>query len=163
MHIRTATSADWPAIIAIYNQAVAEPFCTADTEPASLQSRGDWLAQHSDGDFPIFVAERQGELLGWCSLSPWRPGRQALRQTAEVSYYIDRQLRGRGVGSALLQHTLTAAPTLGFHILLAILLDRNRRSIALLEKFGFNRWGELPEVARFDNATCGQLIYGRQL
>jgi len=162
MEIRLATPDDWPAIIAIYNQAVAEPFCTADTEPATLESRSDWLAQHKGGRYPLFVAEKE-QVVGWCSLSPWRAGRKALEKTAEVSYYIDRRQRGRGVGSRLLRHALEHGPELGFSHLLAILLERNAGSIALLEKFGFARWGYLPEVADFGSQCCGQYLYGRRI
>jgi phosphinothricin acetyltransferase len=163
MRIRLATPDDWPRVIAIYNQAVAEPFCTADTEPATLASRGDWLAQHQDERYPIFVAEVDRCIAGWCSLSPWRPGRKALETTAEISYYIDRDHRGQGLGSNLLQHALDVCPGFGFSHLLAILLDRNSGSLALLERFGFVRWGHLPEIARFAGGSCGQLIYGRSV
>jgi L-amino acid N-acyltransferase YncA len=163
MRIRLASPDDWPHIIAIYNQAVAEPFCTADTEPATLASRGDWLAQHRDGRYPIFVVESDHAIAGWCSLSPWRAGRKALEQTAEISYYIDRDHRGQRLGSRLLQHALSACPQLGFTHLLAILLERNIGSLALLEKFAFVRWGHLPEVAAFDRGVCGQYIYGRKV
>jgi L-amino acid N-acyltransferase YncA len=163
LQIRIAVPADWQAIIDIYNQAVAEPFCTADTEPATLESRSGWLAQHESGQYPIFVAEQQGAVVGWCSLSPWRAGRKALEKTAEISYYIDRSQRGLGLGSLLLQHALDRCPSLGIGNLLAILLERNAASIRLLEKFAFIRWGHLPEVAEFGSQLCGQYIYGRKV
>jgi L-amino acid N-acyltransferase YncA len=163
MLIRQATPADWPVILAIYNQAVAEPFCTADTEPATLASRSDWLALHDGGRYPIYLAEWEGVALGWCSLSPWRAGRKALEKTAEVSYYIDYEQRGRGIGSQLLRHALKSSPALGFSHLLAILLERNVASIRLLEKFAFQRWGYLPEVAEFATYSCGQYLYGRKV
>ena len=163
MQIRQANQADWPAILAIYNQAVAEPFCTADTEPATLESRADWLAVHDGGRYPIYLAEREGLVVGWCSLSPWRVGRKALEKTAEVSYYIDHGQRGMGVGSHLLQHALASSPALGFSHLLAILLERNVASLRLLEKCGFSRWGHLPDVADFGSLLCGQYIYGRRV
>lgn len=162
MLIRPATPADRPQILAIYNQAVADPFCTADTEPATLASRGPWFDLHDNPRYPIFVIADQ-EVAGWCSLGPWRPGRKALEGTAEVSYYIERGYRGQGLGGRLLAHALDQARGLGYHHLLAVLLERNRGSLRLLEKFGFVRWGYLPDIADFGTESCGQFIYGRRL
>jgi len=163
MTFRDAVPGDWPQILAIYNQAVAESFCTADTEPATLEGRRAWLEQHSGPDYPILVVEEQGRLLGWCSLSPWRAGRKALSGVAEVSYYLDRATRGRGLASRLMEQALARAASLGFHTLVAILMDVNAPSIGLLEKFAFKRWGHLPDIARFEEGSCGQYIYGRKL
>ncbi len=42
----------------------------------------------------------------------------------------------------------------------ALLLDINSTSVRLLEKFGFTRWGHMPDVADIDGRECGHLIYG---
>ena len=161
--LRNALESDLPGIVAIYNQAIRERFCTGDTEPVTVEGRRDWFGQHSAGIYPIYVAEEGSALLGWCSLSPYRPGRGALRTTAEISYYIDTPHRGKGIGSQLVKHALSEAPGLNFTHLLAILMDVNKPSIRLLEKFGFQQWGFLPGVARFGSSVCGQLIYGREI
>lgn len=48
-------------------------------------------------------------------------------------------------------------------MLVAILLEWNIPSIQLLEKFGFERWGFLPEVTEFPGGLCGYLYYGRKI
>jgi L-amino acid N-acyltransferase YncA len=161
--IGTALESDEADIIAIYNQAVAERFLTADTQPVTVSSRRAWFAEHSAGAYPIFVDRRGAALVGWCSLSPYRSGRQALRQVAEISYYVHEEWRGRGVGKGLVEHALRAAPSLGFRNLLAILLETNAPSVRLLEANGFARWGHLPLIANFDGVLCGQYVYGRAL
>jgi phosphinothricin acetyltransferase len=109
------------------------------------------------------VAERGGALAGWCSLSAYRPGRMALRHTAEISYYVHQDHRRSGVGSALIAHAIAQCPRLGLRTLFAILLDINRASASLLEKHGFARWGHLPGVAEIDGRECGHLYYGRRV
>ncbi|ORJ62958.1 GNAT family N-acetyltransferase [Geothermobacter hydrogeniphilus] len=163
MNFRNAEQHDWPTILAIYNQAVEESFCTADTEPATLDSRRGWLEQHSAGRYPILLAEENGTILGWCSLSPYRPGRRALAGVAEVSYYLDRQARGRGLAGQLLKQAIHTARQQNFHTLIAILMDVNRPSRRLLEKFHFERWGHLPDVACFPEGCCGQYLYGLKI
>ncbi|MDZ7624586.1 MAG: N-acetyltransferase family protein [Ignavibacteriaceae bacterium] len=135
----------------------------ADTEYVSVDSRKDWFAQHSPDTYPIYVAEENGEIIGWCSLSPHRPGRKALRTVAEISYYTHKDHRRKGVANKLITYTIESAITLGFKNLISILLDLNKPSIHILEKFGFKKWGHLPDVAEIDGVICGQYIFGRKL
>ena len=161
--IRVAGSDDLPALTEIYNQAIALRSATADLEPVTVSERRQWLGAHPADTYPVFVAEVSRRVTGYCSLSPYREGRQALRHTAEISYYIHEDWRGRGYGSQLIAHAIEVAPTLGFSVLFAILLDVNTDSVRILEKFGFERWGHLPEVADFDGAICGHFYYGLSL
>lgn len=163
MLIRTATRDDHPDIIAIYNHAVYEKFATADTEYVTVESREEWFTQHSTETYPIYIAEENNEIVGWCSLSPHRPGRKALRKVAEISYYIHKDHRKKGVAHSLITHTIESAKKLGFRNLISILLDLNKTSIHILEKFGFEKWGHLPNVAEIDGVICGQYIYGRKI
>jgi phosphinothricin acetyltransferase len=160
IHIRIARQDDLPGILAIYNQAIPSHRSTADLTPVTVADRTSWFEQHEPGWHPIFVAEVEGRMAGWCSLSAYRPGRLALRFTAEISYYIDNDIQRRGVGSALLRHALQACPGLGIKNVFAILLERNEGSRRLLEKHGFQQWGYLPRVADFDGEECGQYYYG---
>lgn len=164
MHtVRFAVPADLPRIVAIHNQAIVSGNVNAYAEPFAVEARRDWFAAHNPESHPIYVCEDgAGAILGWLSVSPYRD-RPALARTAEVSYYVDYARHGQGVGSALMDHALGEAPGLGKRVLIAILLESNQASIRLLEKFGFERWGYLPEVAEFDGRTCGQFYYGRKV
>lgn len=163
MHIRSSSEKDFSDIIKIYNHAVDEKFATADTEYVSVESRKEWFEQHSTDTYPIYIAKENSQVIGWCSLSPHRPGRKALKTVAEISYYIHKDHRRKGVANSLINHTIESAKALGFKNLISILLDLNTTSIYILEKFGFEKWGHLPEVVEIDGVICGQYIYGRKL
>ena len=163
MEIRLARQADWPQIVKIYNQAIDDGYCTADTEHISIDSRRDWFQLHTEKNYPIFVILHEGEIAGWSSLSPFRHGRKALAATIEISYYLDRDCRGIGLGTALMKATIDAARDIGHLHLFAILLEINTISVGLLEKFGFEKWGVMPDVADFGNKRSGLLIYGRKI
>ena len=160
MEIRFARQTDLVQIVEIYNQAVALKSATADLDPIEPADRLQWLKEHVPEEYPIFVAEADGKIAGWCSLSPYRRGRMALRYTAEISYYIHKDHRRMGVGSALVEHAITQCEKLGIKTLFALLLDVNVASVKLLEKHGFAKWGHMPNVADFDGEECGHLIYG---
>lgn len=163
MNIRIAYEHDLPQIVEIYNQAVTQIGATADLNPVSVESRLGWFSEHKPDAYPIWVAEQSECILGWCSLSAYRPGRMALCHTAEISYYVHEDHRHKGVASSLIQHAIEKCPALKIKNLFSLLLDVNSPSIRILEKFGFVKWGHMPEVAEFDGKTCGHLIYGRKV
>jgi len=161
--IRTATIDDLSSIVAIYNEAVYQRFATADLEPVTVEQRSGWFHEHDPATAPIYVAEREGAVAGWCSLSAYRPGRAALTRTAEISYYVGAAVRGCGVGSALVRHAIEQAPRVGKHVLFGILLERNAPSIRLLTKYGFELWGRLPDAALIDGEVVSHVYYGRSV
>jgi L-amino acid N-acyltransferase YncA len=163
MNIRLAHPGDLPAINEIYNQAVGELFCTAHLHQVDMDYRREWFSEHDPLRFPVYVYEERGSVLGWISLGPYRKGRQALDHVGEVSYYVHRLSRGRGIGKQMLEHVIRTAPQLGLTVLVAILLDRNSASISLLEKEGFTRWGAMPGIARIGHDSADHLYYGLKL
>ena len=163
MLIRLAQPDDLPAIVDIYNQSIPSQQSTGDTQPLRVEDRKTWFAEHSPDGHPIFVAEVNEQVAGWCSLSPYRPGRAALRFTAEISYYIALSQHRRGLGTVLVEHALAACPALEIRHLFAIVLEGNQASLGLLEKMGFEQWGYLPRVANFNGKEVGHLYYGRHV
>lgn len=163
MLIRLAHLEDLPLIVDIYNQSIPSQRSTADTEPVTVESRKNWFLEHIPEKYPIFVAEMDGSVAGWCSLSAYRPGRAALRYTAEISYYIAQEYQRQGVATALIEYAIEACPQLKLKNLFAIVLERNTASLKLLEKMGFEKWGYLPRVADFDGHETGHHYYGRRV
>ena len=163
MLIRLAKPDDLPAIVDIYNQSIPSRQSTGDTHPLHVEDRANWFAEHRPEQHPIFVADVDGEVAGWCSLSAYRPGRAALRFTAEISYYIALAYHRQGIGTALVEHALSACPALQIRHLFAIVLEGNQASLQLLQKMGFEQWGYLPGVADFDGNEVGHFYYGRHV
>lgn len=160
MQIRIAQIADLPAIVAIYNQSIPGRRSTGDLDPISQEDRMAWFMAHNAETHPVFVAEINNEIAGWCSISAYRPGRLALRFTAEISYYIGTPFHRKRVATALISHAMDVCPQIRIKTLIAIVLERNEASIRLMEKLGFQKWGLLPRVADFDGEECGHLYFG---
>lgn len=160
MPIRCANRDDLKAITEIYNQAILKGGCTADTETFLPGQRLPWLKEHQSPEFPLYVYEKDEQVVGYTYLSAYRPGRQATRLTAEVSFYIHQDYQHQGIGSSLLHYVIGKSRELGYQTLIAILLECNTASQKLLEKYGFMQWGRLPGVAVFDGEAIAHLYYG---
>jgi phosphinothricin acetyltransferase len=163
MVIRLALIDDLPTIVDIYNQSIPSKCSTADTSPVKVEDRRAWFLEHDSEKYPIFVAEVDGRVVGWCSLSAYRPGRTALRFTAEISYYVESASHRQGIATALIKHAIAACPERQIKNILAIVLERNEASIRLLVNMGWQKWGYLPRVADFDGEECGHLYYGARI
>src|SRR5216117_2225879 len=99
--IRLANATDLPVINDIYNYYVLCSTCTYQLEPETLASREGWFAHHPPDRYPVTVAEVNGEVVGWGSLSKFRD-RAAYDGSVEASVYIHQDHHRRGLGRALL-------------------------------------------------------------
>jgi L-amino acid N-acyltransferase len=133
--VRLATGDDLAAINAIYNHYVATSTCTFQLTPSTAGERAAWLAAHA-GAHPATVAEVDGEVVGWGSLSAYNP-REAYARTAENSVYVRHDQHRRGVGRALLADLLQRARSLGHHTVIAGVSDDQEASLRLHREMGF--------------------------
>lgn len=159
MKIRDACESDLPAIIRIYNAAIVTRVSTAQLEPVTLESRRNWLKDHSPDRHPFWILELDGTIAGWLTLKAFLP-REAYRDTAEVSVYVDEKFRRRGVGRALLQEAIARAPELGIRAMVGLIFAHNPASLGLFGQVGFEEWGFLPGVARLDDVERDLTIMG---
>jgi phosphinothricin acetyltransferase len=137
---------DIDAITDIYNEAILTTTAPFDLEPKTLDDRRRWFEEHDDRH-PVLVAEIDGQVVGWASLSHWRP-RCAYDDTAETSFYVKAEYRGQGVGRKLKQAVIDEARRLGFHTLIAGVAQGSDASLHLNESFGFVIVGTFKEVGR---------------
>jgi phosphinothricin acetyltransferase len=143
--IRLATVADLKAINDIYNYYVDRSTCTYQTEHETLADREAWFAEHSPDTYPVTVAEVEGAVVGWGSLSKFRP-RAAYAPTVEASIYIHHDYHRRGIGRALLVDLIERARAAGFHSLIGGASADQTASVALQESLGFTHVAHLKEV-----------------
>lgn len=147
--IRLARQDDLAAISDIYNHYVMRSTCTFQTEPETLADRAAWFAQHDEAH-PVTVAELDGEVVGWGSLSAFHT-RCAYRYTVEPSIYVRHDRVGLGVGSALQADLIDRARAAEHHSLVGLICTDNTASLALADKAGFVQVGLLREVGhKFD-------------
>jgi phosphinothricin acetyltransferase len=162
MVIRDAVGNDLAAIVAIYNSTVPTQIVTADFEPVTVESRLPWFASHTPDDRPLWVMEIDNTVAGWLGFQSFY-GRPAYKETVELSLYVSPDFRRRGIGRSLLEKAIEASPTLRITTLLGFIFAGNRPSLKLFEQYGFEQWGYLPRVAKFETSEQDLVIVGKKV
>ena len=161
INFRPAKESDQQAIMEIYNDAVLHTTSTFDTEERTLESQVTWFRKHKK-NHPVLVAEENGIVIGWSSLSPWSD-RCAYDTTVEVSVYVNPEFHGRGIGSELLKMVTEEGKKLNNHTVISRITQGNEISIHLHEKLGYKHIGVMKEVGfkfgKFLDVHMMQLIY----
>lgn len=162
MKIRDAVPADLPAIVDIYNAAIATRISTAQLEPVTLESRRGWLNEHSPERHPFWVLECGGVVAGWLTVKAFIP-RCAYSGTVELSVYVNERFRLRGIARALLKEVIARARQLEITAMVGLIFAHNEPSLKLFDRLGFERWGLLPRVASVDGVERDLIIVGRRV
>jgi len=147
MLIRDAKADDIPQIAAIYAHHVLHGTGTFEEEPPPEAEMAQRLAKVQGQGWAWLVAEADdGSLLGYAYFAQFRD-RSAYRHTAENAIYVRDNVRGQGVGKALVQVLLERAEAAGFRQMLAVIGDsENTGSIGLHISLGFRQAGVLKSV-----------------
>ncbi len=143
--LRLATESDLPAINDIYNYYVLRSTCTYQLEPETLEARRAWFRSHSPEKYPITVAELDGHVAGWGSLSKFRD-RAAYDPTVVASVYIHHEFHRRGLGRLILVDLIDRARAAGFHSLIGGASAEQTASIRLQESLGFQHIAHFKQV-----------------
>lgn len=142
--VRPLLPDDAPAVLAVYADGIATGQATFETQVPDWDSwDGARLPRHR------FVAVLARDVVGWSALSPVSL-RAAYAGVAEVSVYVARAARGRGVGAALLSRLVASSEQGGIWTLQSGVFPENAASLALHERFGFRRVGVRERIGRRD-------------
>ncbi len=137
---------DIAAVHAIYAHHVLHGLASFEEEPPSveeLRRRYDDIVRRG---LPYLVAEFGGVVAGYAYCALYRT-RSAYRYALEDSVYVRQDVRGRGVGSALLAELIRRCEALGYRQLIAVIGDSaHAASIGLHAAHGFLRVGTLRSV-----------------
>jgi L-amino acid N-acyltransferase YncA len=158
---RLASAQDAADIARIYNQGIEDRLATLETELRTAEERAQWLAAKSSRH-PVIVAEDGTLVAGWASLNVYN-AREAYRFVADISVYVERGWRGKGVGGVLLARLIELAREHGFHKLVLSAFPFNQAGMALYEKFGFRTVGIYREQGMLDGAWVDTIVMERLL
>lgn len=143
MAIRTATAADVPAMLSIYDVFVRHTAVSFEYETPTVEEFTRRLDEHL-AEFPWLVYEENGQVLGY-AYAGRAFERAAYRWNAEISCYLAPSARRRGVGRQLYAVIEDSLRKQGIRKVFAVVTSANEASIAFHRAIGYH------DAARFEN------------
>ena len=142
--IRQVVPGDAAALCGIYNYYVQNTAATFEEEPVRLAEMESRVRTISAA-YPWLVLEEAGAILGYAYANKFRE-RSAYRYAAEISIYLKNGQENRGLGTLLFGRLLEETKKTNIHALIAGITLPNDRSVAVHEKFGFEKIACFREV-----------------
>lgn len=144
INIRPYKTEDTQAILAIINHAILHSTALYDYAIRSHDQQKNILEDKINKNFPVIVAELDGNVVGFGMYSEFR-FREAYKFTVEHSVYVNENFHGKGIGKLLLQELITLARKQNLHTMIAVIDSENQGSVEFHEKFGFKTVGIIEE------------------
>ncbi len=140
MTIEALLPEDWPTVVRIYEEGL-----DVGTFEELVPTWREWDSSHLV--WPRLVVREGDQLLGWAALAPYSQ-RESYRGVAELSIYVARDARGKGVGRALLEELCREAEAAHIWTIQAGILEGNDASVALHTACGFRIVGTRERLAK---------------
>ena len=145
MNIRPVNKQDAAQIAGIYNYYIETSHSTFELDAIDSNEMENRISESFARDYPFFVCEENGEILGYAYGRQFRP-RRAYRHSIEVSVYIKNGAQGKSIGTRLYERLFPEIRQKDFHALIAGISLPNEASVRLHEKFGFEKVAHFREV-----------------
>jgi L-amino acid N-acyltransferase YncA len=159
--VRAARFADLPLIQDIHNQGIIDRVATLDTELRTMADTQRWFQRHGPRH-PVLVAEAYDGIAGWASLNTFNV-RPAYQYVADLSIYLARPWRGKGLGTRLLAPLIPLARELGYHKIVLSAFPTNTAGMRLYTRQGFTTVGIYKEMGLLDGRWVDTIIMEKLL
>jgi L-amino acid N-acyltransferase YncA len=136
-------ASDWPSVSRIYQEGIDTGNATFESQPPD--SWEAWCKGKLDQC--SLVARDDSQVVGWAALTAFS-GRLVYAGVAQVSIYVSAQVRGKGVGSILMQALIRLSEAQGIWTLHARIFPENQASRQLHLKHGFREVGTLEKLGK---------------
>ena len=133
-------------VIELFNHFIAESFAAYPDEPVGYDFFDRFLDM-ADGYPAVAMLDEADRVVGFAFLHPYRSGR-TFHRTAEITYFIQPEHTGKGIGSTVLRQFRQAAMEMGIEIFLANISSRNEGSLRFHRKHGFEECGRFRRIGR---------------
>ena len=161
-NVRIAQQTDIPFITKIYNEGIEDRIATLETR---LRTDGDmleWLNNRSDKHKVLVVEDQNNTVHGWASLNVFN-SRCCYSGVVDISIYISRDMRGKGLGKLLLGSLVRTAKREGFHKLVLSTFKFNEAGQKLYRSLGFREVGTYEKQGILDEQWVDITIMERLL
>ena len=147
---REARISDIPAITEIYNQGIEDRVATFETRRRDTAEMEEWLTERGERYRVIIAEDEKGTVQGWASINEFH-SRCCYSGVGDLSIYIHRDVRGKGLGKLLLSSLMEEARRQGFHKLVLGAFEFNEAAKKLYRTLGFRTVGTYQKQGILDD------------
>jgi L-amino acid N-acyltransferase YncA len=158
---RLASINDLESILYIYNQGIEDRIATLEEDQKDIEYMTDWFNNHN-GRFVVIIIEHNDVIVGWASLNPYS-NRSAYAGVADLSIYIKRDYRGKGIGSLLIKEIECTARMNQFHKIVLFTFAFNNLGQGLYRKNGYKEVGVFKNQGKLDGVFVDVMIMEKLL
>jgi L-amino acid N-acyltransferase YncA len=156
MEIQNMQPAHWQFVKAIYEEGIVTGHATFETQSPGWE---DWNEAHLQE--PRLIALDHDQITGWAALTPVS-GRCIYAGVAEVSVYVGKDQRGKGVGKTLLRALVEASEKNNFWTLQAGIFPENTSSLKIHETCGFRIIGCREKIGKMNGIWRNTFLLERR-
>lgn len=156
MHIENLSQKHWPQVKKIYEEGIATGNATFQQTAPSWE---EWDNAHLKSC--RLIAIENNEVIGWAALTPLS-GRCIYAGVAEVSVYVSKDARGKGVGKKLLQALINESEQNNLWTLQAGIFPENTGSIKIHEACGFRLVGKREKIGKMNGVWRDTLLFEKR-
>ena len=154
--VRNMLNSDSQKVLEIYRMGLETRNATFETAVPSWQEWDSKHLRHSR-----FVFEEDSKIAGWAALSPFS-SREVYKGVAEVSIYVATGLRGKKIGSALMEKIIASSELNGIWTLVSSVFPENEATLKLHAKYGFREIGRRERIAKLDGIWRDTILLERR-
>ena len=132
-------------VMRIYNYYTENSFSAYPENKLPLEFYNKFLEMTKG--YPAYVMKIDGVIAGFCFIRSYNPF-PAFKETAEITYFIDKEYTGKGLGKAALDKLEEEAKNMGIKNILASITSENIQSISFHKKYGFKECGRFAGIGK---------------
>lgn len=137
---RIAKIEDIPFITKIYNEGIEDRIATLETRLRDINDRKEWLVSRTERYKVVVIEDSDAIIRGWASINVFN-SRCCYNGVGDLSIYVERNMRGKGIGRQLLEYLIIIAKEQGFHKLVLSTFQHNEVGKRLYKSTGFREVG----------------------
>lgn len=146
---RIAMIEDIPLITKIYNQGMEDRIATLETSLRTDAEMEGWFLDRTTRHKVVVIEDEYKNIFGWASLNLFN-ARCCYSEVVDLSIYIERGMRGKGLGKILLNYLIEVAREQNFHKLVLGTFKSNTAGQRLYKSVGFREVGTYLKHGKLD-------------
>ncbi len=131
---------DMEFITSIYNEGIEDRIATMETRLRTRSEMKKWFLNRTQRYKVVVIEDELENVCGWAALDPFS-SKDCYSGVGDVSIYIKRECREKGLGKILMNYLISVASQQEFHKMVLTIIDYNEIAKRLYKSLNFREVG----------------------